>query len=390
MMHGYEKSDPAIVALKPANKAKEAHCGGICGGERSGVGGAKGAGQGEYAPAKHVLDSEPGSRGKGAGAHTATFAVKHPRQEPYAGKPHVRFWAGACDETHVPTATQAPRVHGADRWRGCVAARGARAAGGEDAASRRCRRHPEIITAVAQSWREHGAGVPLVVDPVSASMHGDPLLDHNALDSLRAELFPLATLVTPNLHEVRLLVDIEVVDSKSQADAARALHALGPQWALVKGGHLLGSPSSTGMSSCAICGWFLVCVPTQIVASISTNAATTTLGAGINHAHQLCFTGSAATRARTRKSKAAEGSIIGSSSNSPLTARNSLTRRRHAAHPARCFSTSSRSLSFKRPSRYPRILFSIRLQLMTSPSLPNGYDFPCCATSGASSTRSVS
>ena len=34
----------------------------------------------------------------------------------------------------------------------------------------------EIINAVAQSWRGHGAGVPLVVDPVSASMHGDPLL----------------------------------------------------------------------------------------------------------------------------------------------------------------------------------------------------------------------
>jgi hydroxymethylpyrimidine/phosphomethylpyrimidine kinase len=105
----------------------------------------------------------------------------------------------------------------------------------------------EIIAAVAQSWREHGAGVPLVVDPVSASMHGDPLLDSHALDSLRAELFPLATLVTPNLHEVRLLVDIDVVDSKSQADAARALHALGPRWALVKGGHLLGSASSTDL-----------------------------------------------------------------------------------------------------------------------------------------------
>jgi len=105
----------------------------------------------------------------------------------------------------------------------------------------------EIITAVAQSWREHGVGVPLVVDPVSASMHGDPLLDRSALDSLRAELFPLATLVTPNLHEVQLLVDIEVVDSKSQADAARALHALGPQWALVKGGHLRGSANSTDL-----------------------------------------------------------------------------------------------------------------------------------------------
>jgi hydroxymethylpyrimidine/phosphomethylpyrimidine kinase len=105
----------------------------------------------------------------------------------------------------------------------------------------------EIIAAVAQSWREHGTAAPLVVDPVCASMHGDPLLDSHALDSLRTELFPLATLVTPNLHEVRLLVDIEVVDSKSQADAARALHALGPQWALVKGGHLRGTTSSTDL-----------------------------------------------------------------------------------------------------------------------------------------------
>ena len=57
MMHGHEKSDLVIVAVKPTNKAKKAPCGGVCGGGRSGVGGAKGGGQGEYAPAKHVLDS---------------------------------------------------------------------------------------------------------------------------------------------------------------------------------------------------------------------------------------------------------------------------------------------------------------------------------------------
>src|ERR687888_1300281 len=65
MMHGHEKSDLVIVAMKPANKARKAHCGGVCGGGRSGVGGAKGGGQGEYAPAKHALDSAPGSRDKG-------------------------------------------------------------------------------------------------------------------------------------------------------------------------------------------------------------------------------------------------------------------------------------------------------------------------------------
>ena len=103
---------------------------------------------------------------------------------------------------------------------------------------------PSIIQTVATTWRRLGLTVPLVVDPVCASMHGDALLAPSALDSLRAQLFPLATLVTPNLDEVRLLVDIDVVDSASQRAAAKALHALGPRWALVKGGHLRSSDSS--------------------------------------------------------------------------------------------------------------------------------------------------
>jgi hydroxymethylpyrimidine/phosphomethylpyrimidine kinase len=103
-----------------------------------------------------------------------------------------------------------------------------------------------IIETVAQTWQGQGlaGSVPLVVDPVCASMHGDPLLHPSAVDSLKRQLFPLATLITPNLDEVRLLVDVEVVDPGSQRDAARALHALGPQSVLVKGGHLRSSPQS--------------------------------------------------------------------------------------------------------------------------------------------------
>ena len=92
MMHGHEKSDLVIVAMKPANKARKVPRGD----GRSGVGGAKGGGQGECAPAKHASDSVPSTRGKCAGAYTATCAVTHPRQEPYAGKPHVRIWAGGA------------------------------------------------------------------------------------------------------------------------------------------------------------------------------------------------------------------------------------------------------------------------------------------------------
>ncbi|MEB3031270.1 bifunctional hydroxymethylpyrimidine kinase/phosphomethylpyrimidine kinase [[Mycobacterium] nativiensis] len=95
-----------------------------------------------------------------------------------------------------------------------------------------------IIAEVAATWQKLGLTVPLVVDPVSASMHGDALLASSALDALRDTLFPLATLVTPNLHEVRLLVGVDVVDADTQRAAAIALHALGPRWVLVKGGHL--------------------------------------------------------------------------------------------------------------------------------------------------------
>lgn len=96
----------------------------------------------------------------------------------------------------------------------------------------------EIVETVAATWRDLRLGIPLVVDPVCASMHGDPLLAASALDALRDSLFPLATLITPNLDEVRLLVGVDVVDDASQRAAATALHALGPRWVLVKGGHL--------------------------------------------------------------------------------------------------------------------------------------------------------
>ena len=106
-----------------------------------------------------------------------------------------------------------------------------------------------IIETIVATWRaERLAGaVPLVVDPVCASNVGEPLLHPSALDAMRDDLIPLATLVTPNLDEVRLLVGIDVVDEQSQRDAARALHALGPQWALVKGGHLRNSPVSSDL-----------------------------------------------------------------------------------------------------------------------------------------------
>ena len=99
-----------------------------------------------------------------------------------------------------------------------------------------------IIEAIVGACDRVGIGgdgpTPFVVDPVAASMHGDPLLADDALDAYRGLLFPRATLITPNLDEVRLLAGIDVHDRDAQYDAAKVMHGFGSTYVLVKGGHL--------------------------------------------------------------------------------------------------------------------------------------------------------
>ena len=101
-----------------------------------------------------------------------------------------------------------------------------------------------IMAAIADTTDRLGIGrrgpIPFVVDPVAASQHGDPLLRPDALDALKGQIIPRATLVTPNLGEIRLLTGVEVTGPGQMRKAAEALLALGPTWALVKGGHLEG------------------------------------------------------------------------------------------------------------------------------------------------------
>jgi hydroxymethylpyrimidine/phosphomethylpyrimidine kinase len=83
-----------------------------------------------------------------------------------------------------------------------------------------------------------GVGVPVVVDPVGVSKHGDPLLAASALDAVRGRLLPAATVATPNLDEVAQLTGVHVDSPDGMRRGAEAVLALGPRWVLVKGGHL--------------------------------------------------------------------------------------------------------------------------------------------------------
>jgi hydroxymethylpyrimidine/phosphomethylpyrimidine kinase len=95
-----------------------------------------------------------------------------------------------------------------------------------------------LVHTVAE--RLHDERAPLVVDPVGVSKHGDALLRGEAVEVLRTELVPLATVVTPNLPEVEQLTGVRVEDEAGLQRGAEAVLALGPRWVLVKGGHLPG------------------------------------------------------------------------------------------------------------------------------------------------------
>ncbi|MFJ9727667.1 bifunctional hydroxymethylpyrimidine kinase/phosphomethylpyrimidine kinase [Streptomyces sp. NPDC101209] len=96
----------------------------------------------------------------------------------------------------------------------------------------------ELVSLVAELIA--GTDAPAVVDPVGVSKHGDPLLADSALDSMRERLLPVATVATPNLDEVAQLTGVRVESEDGLRQAAAAVLAYGPQWVLIKGGHLPG------------------------------------------------------------------------------------------------------------------------------------------------------
>ncbi|MEV6386173.1 bifunctional hydroxymethylpyrimidine kinase/phosphomethylpyrimidine kinase [Streptomyces sp. NPDC051773] len=100
----------------------------------------------------------------------------------------------------------------------------------------------ELVEAVAALLAATDA--PVVVDPVGVSKHGDPLLAASALESVRTLLLPVATVATPNLDEVAQLTGIRVKSEAGMREAAEAVLAYGPRWALIKGGHLPGEALS--------------------------------------------------------------------------------------------------------------------------------------------------
>ncbi len=96
----------------------------------------------------------------------------------------------------------------------------------------------EIVHVVAQQLKKHH--LKPVVDPVMVATSGDALSNNSFLESLKKELLPDAYMVTANIPEACALADMKHIREKDLENASQKIFELGPEYVLIKGGHLQG------------------------------------------------------------------------------------------------------------------------------------------------------
>jgi hydroxymethylpyrimidine/phosphomethylpyrimidine kinase len=101
----------------------------------------------------------------------------------------------------------------------------------------------DIAETIADRLTHHRV-TAVVLDPVMVAKSGDHLLLPEAVAVLRERLIPLATVITPNLPEAGVLLGEDEPDTvEGMYSAVAELRALGSEWVLLKGGHLMGHES---------------------------------------------------------------------------------------------------------------------------------------------------
>ena len=134
----------------------------------------------------------------------------------------------------------------------------------------------EAVRVVAEAIQAYKLS-RVVLDPVMVSTSGDALIAPSAIDVLVKELFPLVTVITPNLDEASLLLHRKVQVRADLDLAAHDLCHLGARATLVKGGHLAGDE----VTDVLLCGGELHRFSSTRIASINTHGTGCTLSSAI-------------------------------------------------------------------------------------------------------------
>lgn len=99
----------------------------------------------------------------------------------------------------------------------------------------------EIARAISSVLKGYGhVNVPVIFDPVMVSTSGHQLIEEETINVLKYELFPLATLLTPNLDEAMILAGMQIRHIHDMEVAASEIMKTGCHAVLLKGGHLNG------------------------------------------------------------------------------------------------------------------------------------------------------
>lgn len=100
----------------------------------------------------------------------------------------------------------------------------------------------EIVATVAQTLKKYSP-TQLVLDPVMVSKGGHHLLQQEAMQALKKEMIPLASIVTPNIPEAEVLTGMTILTPDDMKEACLIIKKLGAHTVLLKGGHLEGPPN---------------------------------------------------------------------------------------------------------------------------------------------------
>lgn len=95
----------------------------------------------------------------------------------------------------------------------------------------------KLVSTVVNVLKKHPS-LPIVFDPVMVATSGDKLIEDKTIQSIIEQLFPLASVITPNLDEAEILADMKIENVEQMKIAGTKIMELGCQSVLLKGGHL--------------------------------------------------------------------------------------------------------------------------------------------------------
>ena len=138
---------------------------------------------------------------------------------------------------------------------------------------------PELIRTVASQLKKYSVR-NIVLDPVMVAQSGDKLLQDEAIASLKADLIPLATIITPNLPEAEVLLGRRIQHTADVESAAKELASLGCPNILIKGGHFEADADSVDVLYLAATGE-MIHLPAQRIATRNNHGTGCTLSSAI-------------------------------------------------------------------------------------------------------------